>query len=115
MHGRRLASVGKVSDQFESDDSTDSRAGSAQAADRSHGVAVVEVRGQYVGYGGKRSVGKRGQREKQRDQIQVPCEDGGNEQQNADTSKHNQGLSRGAERPAAPNQVARNAAAEEIA
>src|SRR6266404_9731728 len=58
---------------------------------------------------------KRGEGEKQRDQVEVHGEDGGDEQQNADAAKDNQRFSRGTERPAAPNQVARNATAEEIA
>ncbi len=71
MRAGRLARIGKMSDQFECDDGPDSRPGSAQAADRSNGIAPIEIGRQHVCDRRKGCVGKGGEPEKQRDQVQI--------------------------------------------
>src|SRR6266704_5257326 len=90
-------------------------AGSAQAAYRSHGIARIEVGRQHVCDRRKRCIGKRGEPEKHRDEVQIYRENCRDEKQHADAAKNNQRFTRGAQRPAAPNQVSRNATAEKMA
>ena len=60
-------------------------------------------------------VGKSGEGEKQGDEVEIHGEDGGDEQHNAEAAEDNQRFASGAERPAAADQIAGNAAAEKIA
>jgi len=115
MRAGRLARIGKVPDQFECDDSPDSRPCSTQAADRSNGSAPIEIGRQHVCDRRKRCVGKGGEPEKQRNQVQIHRENCRNKKQYAEASKDDQRFSRRTEWPAAPDQVAGNSTAEEIA
>src|SRR5882672_7622336 len=115
MRAGGLARIGKLPDQFECDDSPDSRPCSAQAADRSNGIAPIEIGRQHVCDRRKRCVGKGGEPEKQRNQVQIHRENCRNKKQYAEASKDDQRFSRRTEWPAAPDQVAGNSTAEEIA
>ena len=103
--GHMLARVGKMSDEFECNDRSQTCGSPAHTAYRGYGVASEKIGGQHIRDCGECGEGKRGNSKKQRDEIQTVCEDGWDKHRDADATEDNQRLSGSTERPSPLNQI----------
>src|SRR5260370_3234696 len=103
-----------MADQFERDNCSNPSSGASDAIERCNRITVIKVSGQHVRDGSERRIRKSSYREQCRDQVEIGSKDSRNEQCDPDASKNYQGLTRSAKCPAAPDQVSRNAASEEV-
>src|SRR5262249_7640579 len=115
MTGERLAGVGKISDQLESNDCADAGARAAESKNGGDRATGVKIRRQNVGDRGKSAVAKRGKAKEGGDRHQLGGENCGDEQRHAYAAKNHHGFAGSTERPSALDEVTGSPAAKKVA